>query len=32
LDRFLHHAQIIAMEGKSYRLKHTPCKDRQKSV
>ena len=24
LDRFLHHAQIIAITGKSYRLKNTP--------
>ena len=32
LDRFLHHAQIIAMEGKSYRLKDTPCKDPQETV
>lgn len=24
LDRFLHHAQVIAITGKSYRLKDTP--------
>jgi len=32
LDRFLHHAQIIAMEGKSYRLKDTPCTHPQETV
>ena len=24
LDRFLHHAEVIAMNGKSYRLKNAP--------
>jgi DNA replication protein DnaC len=32
LDRFLHHAQIIPMQGKSYRLKDAACQDADKSV
>jgi len=32
LDRFLHHAEIIAMQGKSYRLKDTACTDPKKTV
>ena len=30
LDRFLHHAYIIAMKGKSYRLKDRACKSAAK--
>ena len=26
LDRFLHHAEVITITGKSYRLKHTATK------
>ena len=32
LDRFLHHAQIIPMQGKSYGLKDAACQDADKSV
>ncbi|HEY3246014.1 MAG TPA: ATP-binding protein [Phycisphaerae bacterium] len=27
LDRFLHNAEVIAITGKSYRLRHPPAKD-----
>ena len=30
LDRFLHHAEIIAIEGRSYRLKDRACKKEKK--
>ena len=32
LDRFLHHAEIIAMTGKSYRLKDCACKAQKNTV
>ena len=32
LDRFLHHAQVIAITGKSYRLKDHPCKQAKGKV
>jgi DNA replication protein DnaC len=32
LDRFLHHAEIIAMQGKSYRLKDAACTAPEKTV
>jgi len=28
LDRFLHHAEVIAIKGRSYRLKDHPCKQK----
>ena len=32
LDRFLHHAQVIAITGRSYRVKEvTPAKDTKES-
>jgi len=30
LDRFLHHAEIIQITGKSYRMKERACKKDQK--
>ena len=32
LDRFLHNAEIIAITGKSYRLKDSACKAQEKTV
>lgn len=32
LDRFLHHAEIIAMQGQSYRLKDAACNDPEKTL
>jgi len=32
LDRFLHHAQVIAMKGRSYRLKDSACKGDKENV
>lgn len=32
LDRFLHHAQVIAITGKSYRLKNQACKTPEEKV
>ena len=32
LDRFLHHAQVIAVTGKSYRLKNQACKKQKDKV
>ena len=31
-DRFLHHAEIIAIEGKSYRLKDQACRKKLSDV
>ncbi len=31
LDRFLHHAEVITITGRSYRLKNSPGKDAPKS-
>jgi len=32
LDRFLHHAQVISVTGKSYRLKNQACKKQKDNV
>ena len=32
LDRFLHHAEIIAITGKSYRLRKQACKENKENV
>ena len=32
LDRFLHHAQVIPMRGRSYRLKDAACQDGPEKV
>jgi DNA replication protein DnaC len=32
LDRFLHHAELIAMQGRSYRLKDSACKAEKETV
>ena len=32
LDRFLHHAQVIAITGKSYRLKDPACRRAKENV
>ena len=32
LDRFLHHAQVVPMKGRSYRLKDSACKGDKENV